>query len=100
MSSRVLCIAALALVLFAITGVHAQTFTHTEARHTHSIALTPNGNRLLALNTPDVRLSVFDVSNAGNPEPVLIAEIPVGLERQRRWGKFSREGHSQRHVFE
>lgn len=80
MSIRVLGIAALALALFAITGVHAQTFTHTEARHTHSIALTPDGNRLLALNTPDARLSVFDVSNAGNAEPVLIAEIPVGLE--------------------
>jgi YVTN family beta-propeller protein len=42
--------------------------------------LTPDGTRLLVLNTPDARLSVFDVSNGANIEPVLIAEIPVGLE--------------------
>ena len=30
------------------------------------------------MNTPDSRLSVFDVSNPGNP--ILIAEIPVGIE--------------------
>ena len=55
-------------------------YTHFEARHTHSIALTPDGTRLLALNSSDARLSVFDVSNASNSEPTLIAEIPVGLE--------------------
>jgi YVTN family beta-propeller protein len=61
--------------------VDAQTpFTHFEGRQIHSIGLTPDGRRLLALNTPDARLSVFDVSNPANPEPVLIAEIPVGLE--------------------
>ncbi|HEU0008296.1 MAG TPA: YncE family protein, partial [Verrucomicrobiae bacterium] len=34
--------------------------------------------RLFAVNTPDDRLSVFDVSNPQNP--ILIAEIPVALE--------------------
>ncbi len=57
----------------------AQTYTHFEARQTHSVALTPDGNRLMALNSPDARLSVFDVSNPGT-SPVLLAEIPVGLE--------------------
>ena len=56
------------------------TFTHFEARHTHSIGLTPDGTRLLALNTNDGRLSLFDISNAANAVPVLIKEIPVGLE--------------------
>ena len=51
-----------------------------EGRHTHSIGLTPDGTRLLALNTPDGRLSVFNVASAANPVPVLVAEIPVGLE--------------------
>jgi DNA-binding beta-propeller fold protein YncE len=55
-------------------------YSHFEARHTHSISLTPDGTRLLALNSPDARLSVFDVSNPDNSEPTLIAEIPVGLE--------------------
>ncbi len=74
------------LLLFSLllatlaVGAMAAPFTHTEARHTHSIALTPDGTRLLALNSMDARLSVFDVANAANPSPVLLAEIPVGLE--------------------
>jgi DNA-binding beta-propeller fold protein YncE len=55
-------------------------YTHFEARQTHPIGLTPDGNRLLALNSTEGRLSVFDVSNPANPSPVLLAEIPVGLE--------------------
>lgn len=52
-----------------------------EARHTHPVALTPDGKRLLALNTPEARLSVFDVSTTATVSaPQLIAEIPVGLE--------------------
>ena len=56
------------------------TFSHFEARHTHPIALTRDGSRLLALNSPGSRLSVFDVSNPANPEPLLVGEIAVGLE--------------------
>ncbi len=67
-------------VAFPGGRLHGQVFTHFEARHTHSIGLTPDGLKLLALNTPDARLSVFDISNPGNLEPVLVAEIPVGLE--------------------
>jgi DNA-binding beta-propeller fold protein YncE len=55
-------------------------YLHFEGRQTHPIAVQGDGARLLALNTPQARLSVFDISNAGNAEPVLIAEIPVGLE--------------------
>jgi YVTN family beta-propeller protein len=47
-----------------------------EGPHVHPVALTPDGTRLLAVNTPDNRLSVFDVT-AGSP--TLVAEIPVGL---------------------
>jgi YVTN family beta-propeller protein len=52
-------------------------FVHFESAHVHPAALTPNGARLLVVNTPDNRLSVFDVTG---PQPVRIAEIPVGLE--------------------
>ena len=51
------------------------TFTHFEARQTHPIALTPDGSKLLAVNSPDARLSVFDASTMS-----LSAEVPVGLE--------------------
>ncbi len=57
-----------------------QIFTHAEARHTHGIALTPDGARLLAVHSAEARLSVFAVGDAVNVEPVLLAEIPVGLE--------------------
>ena len=60
--------------------LRAQTFVHFEARQVHPIAVTADGTRLLAVNSPEGRLSVFDVSSTTNPEPVLIAEIPVGIE--------------------
>ena len=53
-------------------------FVNFEGKQTRPIRLSPDGKRLFAVNTPDSRLSVFDVSNPGNP--ILIAEIPVGLE--------------------
>lgn len=77
---------ALSLALVLCTSLaQAQTdapaaYAHFEARQTHPIGLTPDGTRLLALNSPEGRLSVFDVSNPANPTPVLLAEIPVGLE--------------------
>jgi YVTN family beta-propeller protein len=51
-------------------------FVHFESSHVHPATLTPTGDRLLVVNTPDNRLSVFDVT-AGLTR---IAEIPVGLE--------------------
>ena len=52
-------------------------FTHFESGHVHPIALTPDGAHLLVVNTPDNRLSVFDVTGS---TPVREAEVPVGLE--------------------
>ncbi|HWB07367.1 MAG TPA: beta-propeller fold lactonase family protein [Verrucomicrobiales bacterium] len=68
------------LSLASVLCASAQSYVHFEARHTHPIGLSPDGTRLFVLNSPDARLSVFDVSNAANPAPVLIAEIPVGME--------------------
>ncbi len=68
--------------LCAAPGLHAQTSTYVnfESHQTRPICLSPDGTRLFAVNTPDGRLSVFDVSNPANPVPVLIREIPVGIE--------------------
>ena len=52
-------------------------FVHFESGHVHPAVLTPSGNRLLVVNTPDDRLTVFDLTGS---MPVRIAEIPVGLE--------------------
>ena len=54
------------------------SFVNFEGKQTRPVCLSPDGTRLLAVNTPDARLSVFDVSVPQNP--ILIAEIPVGLE--------------------
>jgi len=52
-------------------------FVHFESGHVHPLAITPDGTRLLAVNTPDNRLAVFDLTG---PAPVKIADIPVGME--------------------
>ncbi len=54
------------------------TFVNFESAQTNPVRLSPDGTRLFAVDTPDARVSVFDVSQSGNP--VLIAEIPVGIE--------------------
>ncbi len=73
----------LLLLLVAALGPAANSwsqssFVNFEATQTNPVRLSPDGRRLFAVNTPDARLSVFDVSSPANP--VLIAEIPVGLE--------------------
>ena len=50
---------------------------HWETPHVSPIALTPSGNTLLAVNTPDNRLEVFDVTGV---TPVHTRSIPVGLD--------------------
>ena len=68
------------LILLALFSQASAQLSHFEARMTHPIELTPDGNTLLALNSPDSSLSLFDASNASRPAPLLIGEIPVGLE--------------------
>lgn len=55
----------------------ATTVTNFEAQQIHPLALSVDGSRLFAVNTPDSRLTVFAVTAAGL---TLEAEIPVGLE--------------------
>ncbi|MBL9142219.1 MAG: immunoglobulin domain-containing protein [Verrucomicrobiaceae bacterium] len=62
-------------IAFASSTLAQTTFTHFEARQTHPIALTLDGSKVLAVNSPDARLSVFDATTMS-----LTAEVPVGLE--------------------
>ena len=64
------------LALAASLG--AQTFPNFESPQTHPIAVSPDATRLVAVNTPDNRLAVFSL--LGPQRPVLVREIPVGLE--------------------
>jgi len=59
--------------------VRGQTsYVNFEGKQTSPVRLSADGTRLFAVNTPDARLSVFDVTQPSNPR--LIAEIPVGVE--------------------
>src|SRR6185295_8593668 len=54
-------------------------FTTFESGHVRPIAMSPDGSRLFAVNTPDDYLEVFTVS-AGDGSLTHEASIPVGLE--------------------
>lgn len=52
-------------------------FTNFESSHVRPLALSPDGSQLFAVNTPDNRIAVFDVTPDGLD---LAVEVPVGLE--------------------
>jgi DNA-binding beta-propeller fold protein YncE len=52
-------------------------FVTFESGQVRPLALSANGQRLYAVNTPDNRVEVFDVAGT---KPVLLESIPVGLE--------------------
>jgi len=52
-------------------------FVHFESSQVHPEAITPDGTKLLVVNTPDNRLTIFDLTTQF-PSPLV--EIPVGLE--------------------
>jgi YVTN family beta-propeller protein len=74
------CIAAIAGCGVFSAFAQSTSYVNFESQQTRPICLSPDGTRLFAVNTPDGRLSVFDVSNPANPLPVLIREIAVGVE--------------------
>ena len=68
----------LQLTAVSQTGITSANFVNFEGVQTNPIRLSPDGTRLFAVNTPDARLSVFNVLEPANP--ILIAEVPVGIE--------------------
>ena len=69
--------ATLAVALVLAAGALPASFVNWENPHVSPIDMTPDGTRLLTVNTPDNRLAVFDLTSG---LPVLAAEIPVGLD--------------------
>src|SRR4051812_19208096 len=70
-------VAGLATMLAGTRTVQAQSFVNFESGHVRPLALSPDGSRLLAVNTPDNRLEIYTV---GVGSLALAAEVPVGLE--------------------
>ncbi|MAE78046.1 MAG: hypothetical protein CMJ85_14380 [Planctomycetes bacterium] len=68
----------LAALVVSAGALPAQTFTHFESPQARPLAISADGQRLFVVNTPDHRLAVFSL--AAPTTPVLIREIPVGIE--------------------
>lgn len=67
----------LVALLSLLPAVASAGFVNFESGQTRPLALSPDGTRLFAVNTPDARLAVLDVTETGLE---LVAEVPVGLE--------------------
>lgn len=61
----------------APVAARAQSFVNFESGQVRPLALSSDGSRLYAVNTPDNRLEIFDVSAA---VPVRLDAVSVGLE--------------------
>jgi YVTN family beta-propeller protein len=62
---------------FPIRVEASGSFVNWETPHVHPLDMTPDGTKLLAVNTADNRLMVFALTSG---LPVLAASIPVGLD--------------------
>src|SRR5438552_10371548 len=71
------CVGLLALALGVAPDVGAVSFVEFESGLVRPLALTPDGTRLLAVNTPDDRLEIFSVGAGGL---TYTASVPVGME--------------------
>jgi len=68
----------LGLALAAVgSPAHAKQFTTFETGQVRPLALSPDGTKLFALNTPDSRLEIFTVAPEGLTH---VVSVPVGLE--------------------
>ncbi len=74
-----LCVAVAGTLAFSIAPASAQTsFIAFESGHVRPVAVTPDGNRLIAVNTPDNSIEIFTVAYGGFLVP--LRSIPVGME--------------------
>lgn len=71
----------LALALAACvttTAARADDFVNFESSQVHPVALSADGQKLFALNTPDARLAIFAVAADGSL--TLSTDVPVGID--------------------
>jgi DNA-binding beta-propeller fold protein YncE len=61
-------------------GGSAQSFVNWESPHVSPLDMTPDGTRLLAVNTADNRLEVFQITESGIQHGGHQASVPVGLD--------------------
>ena len=68
---------ALLFSLCLAAAAHAGSFVAFESGQVRPLALSADGARLFAVNTPDNRLEIFDILPGGLRH---VASVPVGLE--------------------
>lgn len=66
------------LVAAVQAGQAAEDFANFESSQVHPVALSADTTKLFSVNTPDGRLSIFDV--AGDGSISLATDIPVGID--------------------
>src|SRR5436309_9446624 len=64
-------------LLVAAASARAGSFVNFESGQVRPLALSPAGDRLFAVDTPDDRLAIYTIGAGGL---TLAAEVPVGLE--------------------
>jgi DNA-binding beta-propeller fold protein YncE len=68
-------------IQFRATRVAASSigpaFVEFESGHVRPLAISPDGTRLFAVNTPNGTLEIFDLTQGS---PVFLSRVPVGLE--------------------
>ena len=77
MSFRILLSIPFLLALLTGPAAGQGSFVNWESPPVHPVDMTPDGTRLLVVNTADDRLEVFTL---GGSLPVHTASIPVGLD--------------------
>ena len=70
-------LALVALLLTAPALSQGTSFVNWESPQTHAVDVTPDGQTLVAVNTPDARLEVFDLVGG---VPTARGSVPVGLD--------------------
>jgi YVTN family beta-propeller protein len=77
MRPLILAVLIASLPLLAPSATGQGSFANWESPHVHPLDLTPDGTRLLVLNTPDNRLEIFDTSGR---TPNQLTAVSVGLD--------------------
>jgi DNA-binding beta-propeller fold protein YncE len=77
MRHRLIVSALISALLLVAPGASADPFVTFESGPVRPLALSPDGSRLFAVNTPDNRLEVFSVGGGGLTHT---DSIPVGME--------------------
>jgi DNA-binding beta-propeller fold protein YncE len=68
---------AVAVLALGTSAIAQSSFVNWENPHVHPLDITPDGTKLLAVNTADARLEVFDTTG---PRIVRLFDVAVGLD--------------------